>query len=407
LPRNTNMRVLVSVRRTMSHVAFAVMLGAADAAAQETRAGTIEKKQEEKAAQSHPYQPTKFEKIFDRIEAGFTSPPSGFFPVFGSVYSGGGFGAGPGYRRFFGRRAVWDIKALYTIRSYKQVELGVRSPWHGSGRVTTGIRAGWMDATQIGYYGLGMDTSSDDRANFRLKQTYAGGNISVRPASFVRLEADAAVEDIKSEEGLGSAPSIETRYNGVTAPGLLSTPTYFRAETAAAIDWRTSPGYSRRGGYYGVRLVNYTDRDDIYSFNRVDAEVIQHIPLLRETWVLSLHGRVQSVLDDDDIVPYYLLPWLGSGNTLRAYPTGRFRDRHSLLTSAEFRWVPNRIALDMAIFYDAGKVTRRREDLDFDGLKSNFGIGARFHGLGATPLRIELARGSEGFQLVFATSAAF
>jgi outer membrane protein assembly factor BamA len=154
-------------------------------------------------------------------------------------------------------------------------------------------------------------------------------------------------------------------------------------------------------------LVNYTDRDDIYSFNRVDAEVIQHIPLLRETWVLSLHGRVQSVLDDDDIVPYYLLPWLGSGNTLRAYPTGRFRDRHSLLTSAEFRWVPNRIALDMAIFYDAGKVTRRREDLDFDGLKSNFGIGARFHGLGATPLRIELARGSEGFQLVFATSAAF
>ena len=35
------------------------------------------------------------------------------------------------------------------------------------------------------------------------------------------------------------------------------------------------------------------------------------------------------------------------------------------------------------------------------------GIGIRFHSPLATPLRIELARGSEGFNLVFAGSAAF
>jgi hypothetical protein len=38
---------------------------------------------------------------------------------------------------------------------------------------------------------------------------------------------------------------------------------------------------------------------------------------------------------------------------------------------------------------------------------SNFGIGARFHGPARTPLRVELARGSEGTRLVFAASAAF
>ena len=62
--------------------------------------------------------------------------------------------------------------------------------------------------------------------------------------------------------------------------------------------------------------------------------------------------------------------------------------------------------LDTAFFYDAGKVTARTEDLDFDGLKSDYGFGVRFHGPFATPLRVELARSNEGLRLVFATSAA-
>ena len=61
----------------------------------------------------------------------------------------------------------------------------------------------------------------------------------------------------------------------------------------------------------------------------------------------------------------------------------------------------------MAIFYDAGKVTSRRSDLDFNGLKSDVGIGIRFHGRFATPLRIEFAKGSEGPHIVFSGSAAF
>jgi len=40
-------------------------------------------------------------------------------------------------------------------------------------------------------------------------------------------------------------------------------------------------------------------------------------------------------------------------------------------------------------------------------MKSNVGIGVRFHGPFTTPLRVELAHGSEGLHLVFAASAAF
>jgi hypothetical protein len=156
-----------------------------------------------------------------------------------------------------------------------------------------------------------------------------------------------------------------------------------------------------------VVLQDYTDPEGTWSFRRLDADFIQHIPVLRETWVLSLRGQAQTTVRDQDNVPYFLLPSLGSGSTLRAYPSWRFRDRHSLLVSAEWRWIPNRYGMDMAVFYDAGKVTPRREELNFTSLKHNWGIGVRFHGPSVTVLRFEVARGSEGWHLVAASGAAF
>jgi outer membrane translocation and assembly module TamA len=63
--------------------------------------------------------------------------------------------------------------------------------------------------------------------------------------------------------------------------------------------------------------------------------------------------------------------------------------------------------MDMALFVDAGTVASRRAALDLDHLRSNVGLGVRFHGPSSTPLRIEVARGREGWHLVFAGSPAF
>ena len=76
-----------------------------------------------------------------------------------------------------------------------------------------------------------------------------------------------------------------------------------------------------------------------------------------------------------------MLPALGGGSSLRGFTSWRFRDRHSLLLQAEWRVLVNSF-FDTAIFYDAGKVTARRSDLDFKDLKTDFGIGFRMHGPG-------------------------
>ena len=401
----TSSGVVTRVRFIAATTLFSTLI-ATGVQAQETRAGLIEAEQARKAAEAKPYQPTKFEAVFSRLEESFVSPPSGIYPVVGRIPQGGGFSLGAGYRQFYARRAVFDVVGMYSIKNYKQIEVGTRTPWHGDGRWTFGVEGGWLDAPQVAYYGQGL-TDAADRSNFHLTQGYAAVTSELRPTRWTYLQGEVGYDDYETKRGRGRYPSIETIHDPAVTPGLFSNMSFVRTEARAAIDWRPGAGYARRGGFYGVTLANYADQDDTFSFQRLDGELIQHLPILRETWVLSLRGRVQTTLDDADAVPYFLLPQLGSGRTLRGYETGRFRDRHSILTSAEFRWIVNRMALDMALFYDAGKVTSRREDLDFENLKSDWGIGARFHGPRTTVLRLEAARGADGWRLVVATNSAF
>jgi outer membrane translocation and assembly module TamA len=62
---------------------------------------------------------------------------------------------------------------------------------------------------------------------------------------------------------------------------------------------------------------------------------------------------------------------------------------------------------ESAVFYDAGKVAARKEDLDLNDMKSDYGFGLRFHAPLATVLRVDVARSNEGTRLVFAASPVF
>ncbi len=375
--------------------------------AQESREAVVAAAQVEKAGRVAPYTPDPAERLALAVKKTLIDSPSGLYPLFSSVYSGGGFTLGGGFRRFYGDRTFWDAKGLYSIKGYKLAELSTDSLGHAGGRLDLHARAGWRDATQVDFFGVGNASPQTGHTNFRFKESYAGGNVNGRAGPGVIYGAGLSFEDHALESGRGATSSIEEVYTPVTAPGLGASPTYLHTSASCGFDWRPSPGYARRGGLYEVTYHNYADRDDAYSFDRADVEVVQHLPVLRETWVFSVHGLLQTTLHDSDAVPYFLLPSLGGGSSLRAYSSWRFRDRHSLLMSGEWRWIPNRMGLDMALFYDTGKVASRWDDLSFQGLVHNVGVGIRFHGPVSTPLRVELARGNEGLHLVFAGSAAF
>lgn len=374
-----------------------------------SRAEAIAAEQVKKSGELTPDIGNKAEQAFERIEQTFLSNTLNFHPFFDSAYAGGGFTLGAGYRRYVSSYNTIDLRGSITFSGYKRIEAAFLAPRLFNRHAVLQAVGGWREATQVGFFGIGTPaTSPDDRTNYSFQQPYAGATLEYRPwRNAVRFDAGLDYSQWKQGSGGGSVPSVEDVYTPATLPGLGSSPTYVHTGLGAALDTRVSPGYSRKGGYYGVAVENYADNDSRYGFEQVNYEAIQHIPILRDAWVLSLHARVQTTYtSDNDVVPFYMLPALGGGSSLRGFTSWRFRDRQSLLLQAEWRILANQF-MDMAVFYDAGKVVARTSDIDLDGLKKDYGLGFRIHSPLATPLRIEFAKSNEGLQLVFAASASF
>ena len=203
---------------------------------QESREAEIAAKQAHKATDLKPFVPSKPERVIADFRRGTIESPSGLFPVLDSPYRGGGFTLGAGYRQFFGDASFWDVKGAYSVKSYKLFEATTRVPLSDHGYV--GLRVGWFDAPQVAYYGLGIDTTSDARTSFRLKETYAEGTLAFRPRRWIVLDGIVAYEDYSTEEGQGSLPSIETEFTPETAPGLGASPAYLHTHGTIGIDWR-------------------------------------------------------------------------------------------------------------------------------------------------------------------------
>jgi len=401
LPTPPTARILITLLAAICVVAPAI------ASAQETREGIIVAEQTDKAAHPPPETLSKPEIVLGYVGKFLAPKPRGFFPVFDSVYAGGSLTLGGGYGWAYGDKSMFAVRGLYSIKNYKLFDVLTRSPGHLHGHLTLFGTAGWRHATDAAFYGLGMGSSLTGVTDFDLKETYARGNAELRNDWSV-LKGSVGLESYIIGPSGTDDHSTEGSLTPEQAPGLGADPNYIHSLATAGIDTRTSPGYSRSGGYYGATIHNFTNTNGPYDFNRVEGEAIQHIPILRETWVLSFRGKVESTLGNDmSDTPYFLLPSLGSGSSLRAYTSWRFRDRHSLLTQAEFRWIPNRLGMDMAVFYDAGKVAPRFDGLSFKGMAHDWGVGLRFHGPSFTPLRLEVARGSEGVNFVFSGNAAF
>ena len=374
----------------------------------ETRQTLIEDAAADRAKTLHPYVVTTAEKAIARIERRFTNQTIRWHTFLQNGYQGGGFAAGAGYMFHTSSYSTLDVRSSYSMRSYKLAEAEFTSPRLFDRRGELTVLGGWRDATQVAFYGFGMQNSSNDRANYGFEQPYASALLKFRPTRrllMVRGGFEAARWNLKSGKGID--PSLDEIYPPAALPGLGTTTTYLHTQATVGFDSRLSKDYARRGGFYGVTGHDYSDRDDALGFRLVEYEAIQHVPILRESWVLSLHGLVKTTWDKgDQETPFYMMPSLGGGSNLRGFSSFRYADRNSLLLQGEWRIIANRF-FESAAFVDAGKVTNRTSDLDLRDLKTDYGFGVRFHAPLVTVLRVDVARSNEGTRLVFAASPAF
>jgi outer membrane protein assembly factor BamA len=389
----------------------AIVMAPGEAAAQTpdaTRQQIIEAEQAEKAKTQTPQGPSRGEAFWAKTEDILTNTFQKWHPFLQNAVQGGGFAPGVGYRFHTGAYDTLDVRGSYSIRGYQRAELEYVAPRLFERRAKLALLGGWRKATQVAFFGVGNDTQESARTNFGFEVPHASATLTMTPTRrYLTMIAGAEWAQWKQVPGTGEFPPVDTVYTPDTLPGIDADVSYLHTQASVGFDWRTSPGYTRRGGLLLVTGHDYHDGDGQFGFNQVDYEAIQHVPILREAWVLSFRGHLRTTTGKDgQAIPFFMLPWIGGGTTVRGSESFRYRDENSLLFQAEWRIMVNRY-VDLAFFYDAGKVAPRVSDFDLQNRVESFGGGFRFHGPFTTPLRIELAKGREGFALVFATTPVF
>jgi len=404
------------MKRSAAILVFAIVSQAGAAYAQDaasmqdaaSRTELIEQAEQAKAEALKPARAGKAEEYVARISDVFLSGQMHWHAFWQNAYSGGGFTVGAGYQRYVSSYNMIDFRGSITPSGYKRLETEFLAPGLFKRRGTLSVIGGWREATAVNFFGLGQNTQQQSLTNYGFTQPYLHARLEVFPTRklFV-VRGNFELSQWNQGSGSGSSPSVETVYTPATLPGLGASPVYIHTQGMFGFDSRPARGYTRRGGFYGVTVHDYADTDKLYGFNQVDYEAIQHFPILREAWVLAFHAFAQTTYDKGgQTIPFFMMPSFSGGSDLRAFDSWRLRDLNSLLLQGEWRATVNRF-VEMALFYDAGKVAARLSDLTLDGMKTDFGIGFRFHGPITTPLRIELAKGNEGFVLNFSASQVF
>ena len=376
-------------------LAAMVFLSSTNAAAQDTREEQLAAERAQKATQLHPYVPDSLERKINLIDRALFTPRT-VYTFMGSPFEGSGFAFGPGLRARYGDTGRFDAHAAWSIRNYKAADAALSLPEMAGGRVNVALNASWLDAPRVAFFGLGNDSTKDDRSSFLFRTTTVGVSSRVRATRL--LAFGGGVDSIQSE----------TRTTATDSQTVTLDPNYARTHAFVEIDSRTSPDYSRSGGLYRLEFSDYRQTNSgANSFRRIDAEAQRFVPILRENWVIALRALASTTdTASGDSVPFSFMPALGGSHALRGYSSWRFRDRNRLLFSGEYRWTAGPF-VDMAVFMDAGKVAARTADMNLRGLKTSQGIDLTIHTPRTTIARIELARSREGISVALAFSPSF
>ncbi len=365
----------------------------------QTRAEALKLARDQKQKTLEPYKRNGLERGIEVAEQRLTpilAAPDGLHLKLGSLATGSGFAYGAGFRnrRLLDREGAFSVWAASSLKRYWAVEARFDMPDLAGGRVMLGTFGRRQNYPQEDFFGIGPGARRIDHSNFEYKDTIFGGRIAVKPAS--RLTVGSRVEYSRAEIGRGrnsSLPSIDDIFDDISVPGLGGGRTLIRTGAFADFDYR-QPKQARRGGWYRFEASHFEDPSDTVTFTRYDTDLRQFFSILAERRVLALRLSVATTEPaPGSRVPFYMMPTLGGHDTLRGFRDYRFRGPHALLTQTEYRfeiWS----GLDAALFYDAGKVTLQRKNLNFKNLEDAYGFGFRFNTDNGTILRIDAGFGS-------------
>jgi hypothetical protein len=327
----------------------------------------------------------------------------GFRPKVGGVRSGSGLALGVQYDKLGlgGGKAEVSSNVAASVRSYELADLRLTFPsfLRREERLFLTAYARYRNFPQEDFYGLGPDSSEDDRTSFRYEDATVELGAGFRPRKWLTLGGGVGYIDLNVGRGTDDRfPSAEEQFDDAQAPGIDLQPSFVGSHVYAEVDYRDVPGRPKWGGYYRLAVTRFDARGgNLFDFRRYAIELQQYLSFSRDdrrTIALRALGTFDDAMKGHRI-PFYLENTLGGGSDLRAFHDFRFRDRYRLLFNLEYRrevWK----GLDLAAFADAGKVFGDIDELDLGHLKFAWGGGLRIKNKKEVLLRLDLGHGDEG-----------
>jgi outer membrane protein assembly factor BamA len=354
----------------------------------------------------------KANRLLDRgLTAGIQSGegPNGWQWILSGTRPGQGQTFGVGYRRsdLFNDALTARTTARGTFSGAFLADLDLQvNPLRRSADTFVNVYTKFERSPQMDFYGLGADSLKDDRTRYLMNTVSVDTRAGYRFARAFNAGLDLGFGGVHTgSAGEGEVPSIETKFDATTAPGLFDDVRFFSWGAFLGYDTRDLPRGPKRGGFYGIELGRYVDVDEgKYTHRQLNIEGQQFIPYFNEQRVLALMVKARfSYAEDGRVVPFYLQPTLGGNFELRGFNQYRFHDNNAFIAALEHRWYAFS-GLEMAAFVDAGKTVPDKDHIDFSGLNYSGGLGLRVRLRNAIVLRMDVARSREGMRWIWSIS---
>lgn len=267
----------------------------------------------------------------------------------------------------------------------------------------------YRDRTDDSFYGLGPDSKAENRLRYSIQDSLA--ELITGYQLTERIGFTYKVGYLGHTIGPGrSDPSLTDLIpEDAVFPGYPNVPNYLRFQGSFLFDYRDDPGVPHKGFMAALlwQRMDNVDAIDKFNFTQWGLDARAYIPLQSRQRVLAFRGLfVDSDPTSNNLVPFFLMPSLGGGESLRGYDAFRFQGPKMMLVQAEYRWEPSR-RFELALFGDTGTVARIGSRISLDKLKSDWGIGLRIKSSRSTLFRIDQAFSNEGPTTQFRFSAVF
>jgi hypothetical protein len=203
----------------------------------------------------------------------------------------------------FGGHADLSAFAAVSVKQYWIIDARLQMPRLANNRAGVEVHAQRYDFPEEGFFGLGPDSLRDNEVTYGLANTVIGSSGTYRPTPWlnVGVGVDHLSPRVRAESGIGEILSI---FDPSQLPGALAQPEVFKYQASVDVNTREPRGNPRRGGRYALTYQRFDDTSaGRFSFDRVEMDLQQYVPLLRPAGAARARVDVGSRCGAE--VPFY------------------------------------------------------------------------------------------------------